>query len=81
LQILRVVDVEFPDGTRITALSIYERKEHDEWRDFGLYMYEKWKPTWPAEVISWPNFGLPNDWEGRGADRGGVRARKSWRER
>jgi protein-tyrosine phosphatase len=57
------MDVDFPDGTRVTALSIYERKEHDDRRDFGLYMYEKWEPTWPAEVIPWPDFGLPVDRE------------------
>jgi protein-tyrosine phosphatase len=57
------VNVRFPDGTRINALSIYERKEHDDQRDFGLYMYEKWQPTWPAEVIPWPNFSVPADWE------------------
>jgi protein-tyrosine phosphatase len=57
------VDVEFPDGTTVKALSIYERKEHDDERDFGLYMYEKWQPTWPAEVIPWPNFSVPADWD------------------
>ena len=57
------MDVEFPDGTRVTALSIYERKEDDDRRDFGLYMYEKWQPTWPAEVIPWPDFGVPADSE------------------
>jgi protein-tyrosine phosphatase len=61
------VDVEFPDGTRITTLSIYERKEHDDRRDFGLYMYETWQPTWPAEVIPWPDFSVPTDWEGAAA--------------
>jgi hypothetical protein len=61
--ILLVVEVEFPDGTRVRALSIYQRQDYDEQRDFGLYMYEKWQPTWPAELIAWPNFGVPADWE------------------
>jgi protein-tyrosine phosphatase len=55
------VDVRFPDGTTIRALSVYERKEHDPERDFGLYMDRRWEPTWPAEVIAWPNFGVPED--------------------
>jgi hypothetical protein len=37
--------------------------EHDDQCDFGLYMYEKWQPSWPAELISWPNFGVPTDSE------------------
>jgi len=61
--ILLGVEIELPDGTKIRALSIYERKEDDDWRDFGLYMDERWRPTWPAELIPWPNFGVPADWE------------------
>jgi protein-tyrosine phosphatase len=30
-------------------------------RDFGLYMDERWAPTWPAELIEWEDFGLPAD--------------------
>src|SRR5438477_12484560 len=30
---------------------------------FGLYMYEAWQPTWPDEVIPWPDFSAPDDWE------------------
>jgi rhodanese/phosphatase family protein len=55
------VDVELPDGTRIRALPIFERREHDDHRDFGLYMDEQWQPSWPAEVIAWRDFGLPAD--------------------
>jgi Swiss Army Knife protein, DSP-PTPase phosphatase domain len=55
------VDVTFPDGTRVRALSIAERDEQSSGRDFGLYMDPRWEPTWPAEVIDWPDYGLPPD--------------------
>ena len=54
------MDVTLPDGTRIRASSIYEREEDDPTRDFGLYLDERWGPTWPAEIIAWPDFGLPS---------------------
>lgn len=50
-----------PDGTRIRALSISERNDSDPTRDFGLYLDERWEPTWPAELVAWPDFGLPTD--------------------
>jgi protein-tyrosine phosphatase len=53
------LDVTLPDGTRIRALSIFERREHDGERDFGLYMDRRWEPTWPADTIEWEDFGLP----------------------
>jgi protein-tyrosine phosphatase len=53
------VEVKLPDGTRVTAHSIFERQEDDPWREFGLYMDERWKPTWRAEVIDWEDFGVP----------------------
>ena len=55
------MDVTLPDGTRIRASSIYERDENDPTRDFGLYMDAHWEPSWPAEIIAWPDFGLPTD--------------------
>ena len=51
--------VTLPDGTRIRASSISERDDDDATRDFGLYMDERWEPTWPAEMIEWPDFALP----------------------
>jgi protein-tyrosine phosphatase len=42
-------------------LSIAERDEQSSGRDFGLYMDPRWEPTWPAEVIDWPDYGLPPD--------------------
>jgi hypothetical protein len=54
------VDVTLPDGTPVRACSLAER-EPDAARDFGLYMDERWEPTWPAELIDWEDFGLPAD--------------------
>jgi Protein-tyrosine phosphatase len=59
--ILTPVEVIFPDGTRVRASSIFERDEAGSYRDFGLYMDPRWAPTWPAEIIDWPDFGLPPD--------------------
>jgi protein-tyrosine phosphatase len=55
------VEVVFPDGTRVRASSIFERDEHQSGRDFGLYMDSRWNPSWHAEVIDWPDFGVPAD--------------------
>jgi hypothetical protein len=55
------VEVTFPDGTHVRAASIFESDEDGDGRDFGLYMDLRWKPTWPAEIIEWPDFGLPID--------------------
>jgi hypothetical protein len=55
------VEVTFPDGTQLRAASFFEREEDGNGRDFGLYMDPRWKPTWPAEIIDWPDFGLPID--------------------
>ncbi len=55
------MEVIFPDGTRVRASSLSDRDEHPSERDFGLYMDPRWNPTWPAEIIDWPDFGLPPD--------------------
>jgi hypothetical protein len=55
------LDVKLPNGTRVRASSIHERREDDPERDFGLYLDESWRPTWPAELIEWEDFGLPLD--------------------
>jgi protein-tyrosine phosphatase len=57
------VDVTLPDGTRVRACSLAEREESDPERSFGLYMDERWDPSWPAAVIPWADFGLPADSE------------------
>ncbi|MBD0347629.1 MAG: hypothetical protein ICV59_00630 [Thermoleophilia bacterium] len=51
--------IRFPDGTSVTACSLAERRDDDSERDFGLYLDARWAPTWPAEVVDWPDFGLP----------------------
>lgn len=58
---LASVEVRFPDGTRVHASSIFERDENSKTRDFGLYLDERWEPTWPADVVAWPDFGLPKE--------------------
>ena len=51
----------FPDGTRVRASSLVDRITDDPDRAYGLYLDEQWAPTWPADVIAWPDFGLPGD--------------------
>ena len=51
--------VRFPDGSRVRALSLADRRAKDPERAYGLYLDERWAPTWPADVIAWPDFGLP----------------------
>src|SRR3954447_11248880 len=53
------MEVTLPDGTRIEARALAERRETDATHDFGLYMDAHWAPTWPADVIAWADFGLP----------------------
>ena len=55
--------VRFPDGTRVRASSISERRVDDPERTFGLYLDAHWKPTWPATVVDWEDFGLPENRE------------------
>ena len=51
----------FPDNTCIIASPLAARQEDNPDRDFGLYMDASWAPTWDAELIDWPDFGLPAD--------------------
>ena|SRR5215510_4760284 len=53
--------VVFPDGTRVRASSIVERRVRDPERTFGLYLDERWQPTWPATIVDWEDFGLPRN--------------------
>jgi hypothetical protein len=53
--------VTFPDGSRVRAAPFAERRADDPERTFGLYLDERWAPTWPADVIAWPDFGLPDE--------------------
>ena len=51
--------VTFPDGSRVRAASLADRRADDPERAYGLYLDARWAPTWPADVIAWPDFGLP----------------------
>jgi len=51
----------FPDGTTVAASPLRARRAVDPRRDFGLYLDKRWAPTWLAETIDWPDFGLPRD--------------------
>ncbi len=55
--------VRFTDGTEVTASALSDRREDDPERDFGLYLAPAWAPTWEAELIDWPDFGVPSDAE------------------
>jgi hypothetical protein len=54
-----VAIVTFPDGSRVRAVSLADRREDDLERAYGLYLDARWAPTWPADVVAWPDFGLP----------------------
>ena len=54
--------VLFPDGTRVRASGLLDRRADDVHEpSFGLYLDPRWKPSWPHELIEWPDFGLPAD--------------------
>lgn len=55
--------VTFPDGTRVQASPLAERREDDPERIYGLYLDAHWAPTWPSDLVEWPDFGLPADRE------------------
>jgi hypothetical protein len=55
-----VATVTFPDGTCVRAASLADRLADDPERAYGLYLDERWAPAWPADVIAWPDFGLPD---------------------
>jgi hypothetical protein len=56
-----VAVVTFPDGSRVRASSLADRRADDPERAYGLYLDERWAPDWPADVIAWPDFGLPDE--------------------
>ena len=68
------LDVVFPDGTVVRASSIRDRVANDPTRAFGLYLDKHWLPTWPAEVINWPDSGSRRMATSGRSDHGGVRA-------
>jgi hypothetical protein len=44
-----------------------KRSADDPDRSFCLYLDARWEPTWPAELIDWPDFGVPVDAESAAA--------------
>jgi len=54
-------EVDFPDGTTVTASPLSVQKARRARFDYGLYMHEGWDPPWDHEWIDWPDFGLPRD--------------------
>jgi hypothetical protein len=56
-----VAVVIFPDGSRVRASSLLDRRADDPDRTYGLYADPRWEPTWPADVIAWPDLGVPED--------------------
>jgi len=42
-------------------VSLAERQVDDPERAFGLYLDERWAPTWEADLVAWPDFGLPDE--------------------
>jgi len=53
--------VHFPDGTTVAAAPLASRRADDPLRDYGLYCDPAWAPTWDADLIDWPDFGIPTD--------------------
>ena len=53
--------VTFPDGSHVRASSLADRRPDDPERAYGLYLDDRWAPTWPADIVAWPDFGLPAD--------------------
>jgi len=53
--------VLFPDGTTVAAAPLSARRKNAPLRDYGLYCDPAWAPTWEADLIDWPDFGLPAD--------------------
>jgi hypothetical protein len=56
-----VPEVTFPDGTLVRSSALADRAANAAWRGYGLYLDARWAPTWPAEVVDWPDLGTPVD--------------------
>lgn len=53
-------EVCFPDGTVVRGTALASRDVNAGWRDRGLYLDARWSPTWPAEIVDWPDLGTPS---------------------
>ncbi len=54
-------EVRFPDGMIVRAAALEEREVNAAWRQHGLYLDARWSPTWPAQLVDWPDLGTPSD--------------------
>lgn len=52
-------EVRFPDGTIVRGCALADRDRNAGWRGRGLYLDTRWAPTWPAELVDWPDLGTP----------------------
>jgi hypothetical protein len=57
----RAEPLVFPDGTAVLASGWFDRVALGEFPDYGLYCDRMWEPTWPADMLDWPDFGVPRD--------------------
>ncbi len=57
------MEVRFPNGVAVRAAALADRDANVGWRTFGLYLDPRWSPNWPAVVVTWQDFGLPEDWD------------------
>jgi hypothetical protein len=55
--------VVFDDGTTVTAVSFFgdDPYSREGLPSFGLYLDERWAPSWPHNHLDWPDFGVPTD--------------------
>lgn len=54
-------EVHLPDGAVVRGAALASRETNRDWRGWGLYLDARWSPTWPAELIDWPDLGIPTD--------------------
>lgn len=52
-------EVSFPAGVTVRGSGLSSRDVNRMWRGWGLYLDARWAPSWPAELIDWPDFGTP----------------------
>lgn len=55
--------VTMKDETIIYASSNWDREDHEETPDFGLYLDSVWQAPCLAYFLDWQDFGLPARWE------------------
>jgi hypothetical protein len=73
-----VAIVHFPDGTCVRASSISDRRVDDPERAYGLYLDPRWEPSWPATLVDWKDFGLPENPELAGSRSPTPLAERNW---